>query len=62
MLGLPGIAIMVIDWGSYEILSLWSAAFGVTKQTSLILCWNFMDIMVQVQSGFQIVICSYVGK
>lgn len=28
-LGLPGALIMMIDWGSYEILSLWSAAFGV---------------------------------
>lgn len=29
MLGLPGIVIMVIDWGSFEILTLWSAYFGI---------------------------------
>lgn len=62
MLGLPNIAIMVIDWGSYEILSLWSIFFGVESQTSLVLCWNWMDIMIQAGYGFQIVICSYVGK
>ena len=62
ILGLPGIAIVAIDWGSYEILSLWSAAFGIKQQTALILCWNFLDVMAQSECGFQIVMCSYVGK
>ena len=52
VLGLPGIVIVVVDWGSYEILSLMSAALGVHMQTSLILAWNFFDIISQFQCAF----------
>ena len=47
-LGLPGVVIMLIDWGSYEILALWSAIFGVSAQTSLILVVNFISIPYQI--------------
>lgn len=44
-LGLPVLVIMVIDWGSYEVLSLMSAKFGVITQTSLILVWNWCAVI-----------------
>lgn len=61
-LGIPGAAIVIIDWGAYEVLSLWSNAFGVQTQTSLILVLNFLNVCYQIQYAFQIVSCSYVGK
>lgn len=47
-LGLPGVLITSMDWGSYEIISLLSGSFGVQAQTSVILVWNLADVICQV--------------
>ena len=44
-LGVPLIFILAIDWGTYEVLSLMSASFGVAAQTAVILTWNFCSMI-----------------
>ena len=61
-LGIPGTSIMLLDWGSYEILAIFSGFIGVKNQAVQIIMLNIMLFMFNIPFGFQIAACSVIGQ
>lgn len=61
-IGLPNIAVIFVDWSTYEIMTLISGYIGVTEQSSQIICLNVLALMFQIPCGFQQAMTSHVGK
>lgn len=60
-MGIPSIAVILLDWSTFEILTLASGNFGVTSQAAQIILNNIFITLAQIPYGIQSTSTALIG-